>query len=83
MWLSVIDLASYLNIKEKTIYHLVSQKAIPHYRIGKIIRFKQPEIDSWMEGKRADSFQGHLDKVMKPFYTVHEGKPDHLEKEVG
>jgi hypothetical protein len=26
---------------------------IPHYRIGRLIRFKKEEIDTWMEGNKA------------------------------
>ena len=44
------DLSHYLNVKVKTIYSMVPD--IPHYRIGKLIRFKKSEIDSWLESKR-------------------------------
>jgi len=44
------DLSHYLNVKVKTIYSMVPD--IPHYRIGKLIRFKKVEIDSWLESKR-------------------------------
>jgi len=47
------DLGHYLKIKVKTLYAMVQE--IPHYRIGKLIRFKKAEIDAWMEGKRAKS----------------------------
>ena len=45
------DLSHYLNVKVKTIYSMVPD--IPHYRIGKLIRFKKAEIDAWLESKRA------------------------------
>jgi len=44
------DLSSYLKIKTKTLYAMISE--IPHYRIGRLIRFKKEEIDSWLESKR-------------------------------
>jgi excisionase family DNA binding protein len=44
------DLSHYLNVKVKTIYSMVP--AIPHYRIGKLIRFKKAEIESWLESKK-------------------------------
>jgi hypothetical protein len=34
----------------KTLYALVPD--LPHYRVGKLIRFRKEEIDSWMEHKR-------------------------------
>lgn len=47
---NIEDLSNYLNVKVKTIYSMVPD--IPHYRIGKLIRFKKDEIDSWLESKR-------------------------------
>ena len=44
------DLSHYLKVKMKTLYALVPE--IPHYRVGKLIRFRKQEIDSWMEHKR-------------------------------
>jgi len=45
------DLSHYLKVKMKTLYALVP--VIPHYRVGKLIRFRKEEIDSWMERNRA------------------------------
>lgn len=44
------DLSNYLKVKIKTLYAMVP--GIPHYRVGKLIRFKRREIDSWMERNR-------------------------------
>jgi len=44
------DLSNYLKVKIKTLYALVP--VIPHYRVGKLIRFRKEEIDSWMERHR-------------------------------
>jgi hypothetical protein len=30
------------------------QKEIPHYKVGRLVRFKKSEIDAWMEGNRKD-----------------------------
>lgn len=46
----IADLSLYLKIKVKTLYSMVWD--IPHYRIGKLIRFQKQEIDAWLEGKR-------------------------------
>jgi excisionase family DNA binding protein len=52
----IADLSSYLKVKVKTIYAMTS--VIPHYRVGKLIRFRKQEIDSWMESRRAKAFEG-------------------------
>ena len=44
------DLSNYLKVKTKTLYALVP--VIPHYRVGKLIRFRKQEVDSWMEQHR-------------------------------
>jgi excisionase family DNA binding protein len=48
------DLSNYLKVKMKTLYALVPE--IPHYRVGKLIRFRKEEIDSWMEHKRGMAY---------------------------
>jgi excisionase family DNA binding protein len=45
-------LAQYLGIKRSTLYTMVEQKEIPHYRIGRLARFRQSEIDEWLAKKR-------------------------------
>jgi excisionase family DNA binding protein len=79
LWLTVKELAGYLHIKGKTIYYLVQKGQIPHYRINKIILFKQQEIDAWMEGNRAETPKSFA-KITRSFYTELEGKPGHLEE---
>ena len=84
MWLDIKKLSSYLLIKEKTVYYLVSKGLIPHYRIGKMIRFKKEEVDLWMKKKKALSHEEHLAKVKASGYTSRNGKPGrlHSKKEV-
>ena len=41
------DLSNYLKVKIKTLYAMISD--IPHYRVGRLIRFRKQEIDFWME----------------------------------
>jgi len=50
------DLSHYLKVKIKTLYAMSSD--IPHYRVGKLIRFRKKEIDSWMENKRVEVQNG-------------------------
>ena len=47
---NIKDLSNYLKVKIKTIYAMIPD--IPHYRIGKLIRFKKSEIDAWSKSKR-------------------------------
>jgi excisionase family DNA binding protein len=48
----ILDLSRYLNVKVKTLYAMIYD--IPHYRVGKLIRFKKEEIEAWMENKKGN-----------------------------
>lgn len=45
----VKEIAEYLNVPESTIYNLTFREAIPHYHIGKVLRFKKSDVDKWLE----------------------------------
>jgi len=51
-YLKIEDISAYLSIKTKTLYAMVESGDIPHYRIGRLIRFKIEDVDLWMEAKK-------------------------------
>lgn len=83
MWIAIKDASSLLSIKEKTIYSLVNQGVIPHYRIGKMIRFSKDELETWMVSKKVSSEKIQVAKIVRSAYTPYHGRPGHLKKEVG
>ncbi len=83
MWLTVKEAALFLNIKGKTIYYLVNHGLVPHYRIGKMVRFNKEELENWMRSKKAGSMTTQVEKIVRSAYTAPYGRPDHLKKEVG
>ena len=48
-------LSLYLGVKRSTLYTMIERKEIPHYRIGKLARFKPAEIDEWLIKKRCQA----------------------------
>jgi excisionase family DNA binding protein len=48
-------LTQYLGIKRSTLYSMIEQKEIPHYRIGRQARFRQSEIDEWLANRRCQT----------------------------
>lgn len=52
VYLTIQEVSSYLNIKAKTLYAMVSAGEIQHYRIGRLLRFTKEHIDAWLETKK-------------------------------
>lgn len=53
-FLNVKEISSYLSLRASTIYSMVEERRIPHYRIGRKIRFKKSVIDQWMEQQKQE-----------------------------
>jgi excisionase family DNA binding protein len=54
-YLTIQQVADYLSIKTSSLYSKIAE--IPHYRIGRLLRFRKGEIDAWIEAKREDIAQ--------------------------
>jgi len=46
--MGVPDLAKYLGMSDKWIYDQTSQKSIPFFKLGNVLKFRQKEIDKWL-----------------------------------
>lgn len=46
------EISQLLSLKESTLYSKVKTAEIPHYRVGKLIRFKLTEVEEWMQTNR-------------------------------
>lgn len=66
-YVAIGKISNHLGIKEKTLYAMVSAGDIPHYRIGRLIRFKKDEIDAWMETRKVTKLNPDemTDKILK------------------
>jgi len=53
-YLNIQQLSQYLGIKESTLYSLAAERKIPHYKVGRLVRFKKSEIDLWMESNKKE-----------------------------
>jgi excisionase family DNA binding protein len=74
---SVGQVASYLSIKSSTIYTWAKTGEIPHYKIGKMVRFRKVDIDAWIEDHRRDGVsvekkaKGILKAIGRPVVDIH------------
>ena len=50
--LSIKEMASFLGVKEATIYSWVHQRRIPYYKIGRLVKFRISEAAEWLEDQK-------------------------------
>lgn len=62
-YINIDELCKFLGVKKRTAYYLVETLQIPHYRIGRLIRFKLSEIEEWMESKKQEPLEVPYEKV--------------------
>ncbi len=53
-YMDIKRVSEFLKLKPSTVYSLVEGKKIPHYKVGRLIRFKKSDIDLWMEGNKKE-----------------------------
>jgi excisionase family DNA binding protein len=53
-FLTVNEVSEYLSVKPSTLYLMVESGELPHYRIGRLIRFKKDDVNQWMEAHRRE-----------------------------
>ena len=53
-WLSTQEAARRLGITTRTLYRFVDQGELPAYRMGRVIRLKAADIDTFIEGSRIE-----------------------------
>ena len=54
-YLTVKEVAKFLQLSVQTIRRYTMQKKIPFHKIDRAVRFKKSEIEQWVENEKADS----------------------------
>ena len=49
---TVKELAELLCVKPLTIYRMVQRKELPHYKIGRSVRFRRDDIEAYLKSRR-------------------------------
>lgn len=62
-FLTIGDLSECFSLKKSKLYSLVEAGELPHYRIGRLIRFKQDDVVQWMENHRREGI--NVDRKVK------------------
>ena len=51
-WLTLEQIAEYLQMSESSIYKMAQSGKIPAYKVGRQWRFKKEDIDKWVRAKK-------------------------------
>lgn len=51
-WLGTQDAARHLGITPRTLYRLINEGEIPAYKLGRVLRIKQSDVDAFLESVR-------------------------------
>jgi len=49
--MTVREVATYLNVNEKTVYRLAQKGELPAFKVAGIWRFRREDIDRWIENQ--------------------------------
>lgn len=55
--MTVADVAVFLQVSDKAVYHLVAMRRIPHLKLGRSLRFLRSDVLSWLERNRVPSLE--------------------------
>lgn len=69
--MTVRDVSGYLRCSESTVRRMVGRAEIPHFHLGRLVRFRRTEVDAWL----ALHHEGRLPVEELPGPDVH---PDQL-----
>ena len=61
VWLNTETAAKRLGITTRTLYRFINEGGLPAYRMGRVIRVKQTDVDAFIERSRIEpGTLGHL-----------------------
>lgn len=50
--MTVREVATYLNVNEKTVYRLAQRRDLPGFKVAGAWRFRREDIDRWIEEQK-------------------------------
>lgn len=53
VWIGIDQAASYMGVSKETIRNWIKKTDIPAHKIGKLWKFKQSELDTWIKSGRS------------------------------
>ena len=53
--MTVRQVATYLNVNEKTVYRLAQKRELPGFKVAGAWRFRREDIDRWIDRQTAET----------------------------
>lgn len=74
VWLNTETAAKRLGITTRTLYRFINEGGLPAYRMGRVIRVKQADVDEFIERSRIEpGTLGHLYPDPVPISSAGDG----------
>ena len=70
---TVETFAKYLRVSTQWVYERVHLKEIPHFKVGKHVRFKKSDIDTWLDSLKIPPMSS-LSSVPKSLHNPKQSK---------
>ena len=49
--LTVTETAEFLGISKNTLYEWIVQRKIPHYKVGRLVKFRREDLETWLKNQ--------------------------------
>ena len=77
VWLNTETAAKRLGITTRTLYRFINEGGLPAYRMGRVIRVKQADVDEFIESSKIEpGTLGHLYPDPVPIRAVDQQDED-------
>lgn len=53
-WLGTTEAAEFLGVVPRTLYRMIDENLLPAYRMGRVIRLKEEDLDAYLESHRVE-----------------------------
>jgi excisionase family DNA binding protein len=57
--LTLPEAATYLNVTERYMRRLVTERRIPYFKVGRLLRFSTEDLDDFLEASRIETGEAH------------------------
>ena len=57
--MTVEEVAEFLHVKKSTIYAFVHQGVLPHFKVGRLTRFRKSDLEAWLEAQKVEGRSRH------------------------